>query len=185
MRLFVAVNPPPRLRRELTLRLDAVRAEVPIGWTAPDAWHLTLMFLGEWPPARLPALREALAAAAAPLRPFDVRPGAVGAFPDRRRPRVLFLHLDGGEALQRLAGAVRGAVDAVWPDGPQDRKPFRPHLTLARLRQPLAGAPLQRLRRLDLGAWEPFPVTEALLLSSDLQPAGARHRPQASLPLLG
>jgi RNA 2',3'-cyclic 3'-phosphodiesterase len=185
MRLFVAVNPPAQLHRDLATRLDGIRRRVPIAWTRPEAWHLTLMFLDDWPAERVPALAGALREAVAGLAPFAIRPGAVGAFPDLRRPRVLYLHLDGGEPLQRLADAIRGAVDRVWPDGPQDRRDFRPHLTLARVKQPPAPAALDLLRRLDLGVWEPFAVAAAVLLASELRPQGARYTEQAHLVLGG
>jgi len=154
-----------------------------VAWTAPEAWHLTLMFLGEWPAERLVTLRSALQQAVAPQRPFTITLRGVGAFPSLRRPRVLFLHLDGGDPLRRLTGAVRTAVDAVWPDGPQDHKPLRPHLTLARVKQPLGGPELAQVSRLDLGTFEPFTVTEARLMSSALRPDGARHTCEAVLPL--
>jgi RNA 2',3'-cyclic 3'-phosphodiesterase len=183
MRLFVAVNPPSQLCCDLDTRLDTVRARLPLAWTAPQAWHLTLMFLGEWPADRLDPLRSALQEAVAGQASFEVAPGGVGAFPSLRRPRVLFLHLDGGDPLRRLTGAVRTAVDAVWPDGPQDHKPLRPHLTLARVKQPLGGPELAQASRLDLGTFEPFTVTEARLMSSALRPDGARHTCEAVLPL--
>lgn len=185
MRLFVAVNPPTHLRRELSTRLDAVRGDVAVAWTLPERWHLTLMFLGEWPAARLPSLAAGLREAVAPRNPFPIQPGNLGAFPSLRRPRVLFLHLDGGEPLQALAQDVRRAVDTIWSGGPQDRKDFRPHLTLARVRQPLTAPELGCLADLDLGPWEPFRVTEALLEASTLGPDRARHVTQAILPLRG
>ena len=185
MRLFVAVNLPRQMRLELATRLDSVRARLPVAWTAATSWHLTLMFLDEWPQSRIAALAGALQEAVSVHRHFAVEPGGVGAFPDLRRPRVLYLHLDGGESLRRLAGDVRRAVDAVWPDGPQDHRALRPHLTLARIKRPLSGVQLQLLRSLDLGVWEPFPVVEVLLLSSEPRREGARYSRQAVAPLEG
>jgi 2'-5' RNA ligase len=185
VRLFVAVNPPEHLGDHLATRLDAVRGEIGVAWTRRQAWHLTLMFLGEWPDDRVEPLREALVRAVAPQAPLEIRPGGLGAFPDLRRPRVLFLQLDGGDPLRRLAGTVRGAVDATWPDGPQDHKAFRPHLTLARVKRPLAARDLARLRELDLGGAAPFTVAAAHLLASELRPEGARYTDLARLPLVG
>ncbi len=185
MRLFVAVHPPTHLRQELATRLDTARRQIPLAWTAAEAWHLTLMFLGEWPEARLPALVAALRGAVASHRPFVVTPGGIGAFPDLTRPRVLFLHMDGGDPLRALARDVRAAVDRVWPDGPQDHKAWRPHLTLARVKQPLGAGDLARLRGLDPGAWEPFPVHAARLMASTLRREGARHDEVAALALGG
>jgi 2'-5' RNA ligase len=183
MRLFVAVNPPARLRQDLDTRLDTIRRRVRIAWTHPEAWHLTLAFLGEWPESRLPALGAALRTAVAAHRSFVVEPGRVGAFPGLQRPRVLFLHLDGGDPLRDLARDVAAAVDAAWPDGPQDRKPFRPHLTLARIKRPLAGAEATLLRALDLGSWDSFAVDTVHLVASELRPQGARYTVLETLDL--
>jgi 2'-5' RNA ligase len=182
VRLFVAVNPPSRFVDDLATRLDTIRREIDVAWTRPRAWHLTLAFLGDWPAERLEALKPALRRAVAGRAPFPLEPGGVGAFPDLRRPRVLFLHLDGGEALDVLADDVRRTIDAVWPDGPQDRKAFRPHLTLARVKRPLPAAAAARLGALDLGRWEAFPVDRARLVASELRREGSRHALLADLP---
>jgi len=175
MRLFVAVNPSERFRRELATRVDAWRQRLRLAWTRPGAWHLTLMFLGEWPAERVPELQAALTAEAGRHEPFALRYGGVGAFPDLRRPRVLFLQVDGGAALDRLAAGVRERVDLVWPEGPQDHKAFRAHLTLARIKGALRGDEHDLLAQLDLGRWEPETVSEFRLVSSELDRGGARH----------
>lgn len=179
----MAVNPPPQLRQELATRLDTPRRRLRLAWTRPEAWHLTLMFLGSWPAQRAAGLVSCLQDAVAGHQPFAVRPGGLGAFPDLRRPRVLFLHLDGGDALRTLAQDVRQAVDRAWPDGPQDRKDWRPHLTLARVKEPLAAADQAVLQGLDLGALPAFTVAAAWLMQSELRPDGARHGVRAELPL--
>lgn len=183
MRLFVAVNPGEHLTEQLDTWLDEHRGRFRISWTRPAAWHLTLMFLGPWPAERHESLVQNLQTAVEPLPAFTVQPGGLGAFPGPRRPRVLFLHQDGGKALPTLAAAVRGAVDRTWPDGPQDRKEFRPHLTLARIKHPLPPNLAQDLVSLDPGPLPAFPVNEALLMASELHPTGARYTVQARLPL--
>jgi RNA 2',3'-cyclic 3'-phosphodiesterase len=187
VRLFVAVNAPGRFTDDLATRLDAWRRELPLAWTRPETWHLTLMFLGEWPAERLPALRAALAEETGRHAPFDVQPGAVDAFPDLRSPRVLFLQflpLDGGP-LHALAAGVRARVESSWPAGPQDRKAFKPHLTLARIKAPLSRDQREILGRIDLGAWPAQPIGAVRLVASELQARGARHVDQAVLPLGG
>jgi RNA 2',3'-cyclic 3'-phosphodiesterase len=185
MRLFVAVNGPQHFLDDLATRLDAWRRELPLAWTHPSTWHLTLMFLGEWPAERLPALRVALAAEVAEHAPFTVQPGRLDAFPDLRAPRVLFLQFtphDGGP-LHALAAGVRARVESTWPAGPQDRKAFKPHLTLARIKSPLSRDQREILGRIDLGAWPAQPIVAVRLVASELQPQGARHVDQAVLPL--
>ncbi|MFN2370973.1 MAG: RNA 2',3'-cyclic phosphodiesterase [Candidatus Krumholzibacteriia bacterium] len=175
MRVFVAVAPGDAFRAALSSRLDAARRVVPAGWTRPEGWHLTLQFLGEWPAPRLAALQEALDGID-PGEAFVLRPGKLGAFPDLGRPRVLFLHLmDDGQAAA-LAGRVRAAVDAAWPDGPQDRKALRPHLTLARVRVQPEREHLKMLYGIDFGDLPEIPVEGFALVSSALGAGGARYR---------
>lgn len=175
MRVFVAVAPGDAFRAALSSRLDAVRRAVPAAWTRPEGWHLTLQFLGEWPAPRLAALQEALDGID-PGAAFVLRPGGLGAFPDLVRPRVLFLHLADDGQTAALAGRVRAAVAAAWPDGPQDRKALRPHLTLARVRQPLGLEHLKLLSGSDFEGLPEIPVEGFALVASVLGAGGARYR---------
>ena len=175
MRLFVAVTPDERFREALSAAVDPWRERLALRWTPPGQWHVTLQFLGEWPESRLENLQRALAAVAGD-GPFAVRPAGPGVFPTSGRPRVLFVHLDGGENLPGLAAAVRAAVGRVWPDGPQDDRPFRAHLTLARVRDPQAADGRDLLSRIDLSGLPPFVVEGFSLVASALGPGGARHR---------
>jgi 2'-5' RNA ligase len=183
VRLFVAVDPGERFRDELDTRLDAWRERLRIAWVRPENWHLTLLFLGDWPADRLPALRDALLDEAPAHRAFAVACGGVGAFPNLRSPRVLFLHLESGGALERLAAGVRSRVAAAIPDGPRDEKPFRAHLTLARVKRPLPPRTRGLPAAMDLGSWEPWPVRDYRLVQSELRPAGARYTVRAVFPL--
>jgi 2'-5' RNA ligase len=185
LRLFVAVNPDERFKHRLTTQLDAWREQLRIAWVRPHAWHTTLDFLGDWPRARVPELVAALRDAVAPLGPFAATAGEVGGFPSLARPRVLVLHLESGGRLEELARTVRTRVDALWPGGPQDRKPFRAHLTLARIKAPLASHQRALLGRIVFVPWDPFPVTQVHLVRSELGRGGARHSDLTRAPLAG
>ncbi|MFO7654754.1 MAG: RNA 2',3'-cyclic phosphodiesterase [Candidatus Krumholzibacteriia bacterium] len=185
MRLFVAVNPDERFQRYLATQLDAWRQQLRVNWSRPRSWHFTLDFLGDWPAVRAVELQAALAEVAAARSPFTVTCGQVGAFPSLARARVLFLQAESGGRLEELAAAVRARVDAVWPDGPQDRKPFQAHLTFARIRTPLPSSQRPLLRQIRFAPWDPFTVDAVRLVESDLSPAGARHTDLAVLPLRG
>jgi 2'-5' RNA ligase len=184
VRLFIAVDCGERFRRLLSTQLDAWRAQVNIAWSRPQNWHVTLDFLGEVPPARVPDLRTALLEESPAHAAFSVLPGQLGAFPDLRAPRVLFLHMDSGGALERLAAGVRRRVDAVLPAGEQDRrKPFRAHLTVARIKRPLKASQTRMLGEIALAPWEPLPVRDFRLVESELRPDGPRYTDLAVFPL--
>lgn len=184
MRLFVAVNPDTQFATQLATQLDAWRQQLRVAWSRPQAWHFTLMFLGEWPAERVPALREALTAEAAAHTRFAVTCGEVGAFPNLRAPRVLFLHAESDGRLEALADGVRQRVDAIWPEGPQDRKQFRAHLTFARIKRPLPRAQRSLPAQIQFAPWQPFTVETLRLVSSELRPDGARHVDIAQPPLV-
>jgi 2'-5' RNA ligase len=131
-RCFVAVPIGDELRAAVAETLRALRARDDADawrWTDPDAWHVTLAFLGATDPATVPRLASALRAVAEAHAPFELRGGGVGAFPSRGRARVLWYGIaDPRGELRRLAGAVAVAVGLP----PEDR--FRGHVTLARAR---------------------------------------------------
>jgi 2'-5' RNA ligase len=173
VRLFIAVDPGERFRAALSTRLDAWRARLPFAWVRAENLHVTLRFLGELPEEALPALEMALRGAVAGHAPVVLRPGGVGAFPDLRAPRVLFLQMASpGGALERLAESVRAAVDPLLPTGERDDQPLRAHLTLARVKQPLTPAQAREIAVIDPGAWDPLTVGEVRLMLSEPGRAG-------------
>jgi 2'-5' RNA ligase len=130
-RLFVAVPVPAALRADLVEQLAPMRAVAPDGirWVDPDACHLTLAFLGDTDPARVPDLAAALHDAVAPLPAFTARIGGFGAIPRPSSARVIWLGVDGGEDLRHLARVVADACGVNQPVRP------RPHITVGRFSQ--------------------------------------------------
>ena len=184
MRLFVAVDPGERFRAQLATRLDVWREQLRIGWVEARNLHLTLRFLGELPAAAAQELAPALRAAAAGRRAFTLQPGRLAAFPHLRDPRVLFLQMRGDGALEELAAAVRLATDPLLPPEQRDTKPFRAHLTLARVKRPLSAAEARALAAMDAGAWDPLPVADIRLVRSVLGSGGPVYTELMSVPLL-
>lgn len=185
-RLFVAIDLSDAARRELaTLQERLRRQALPVRWTEPAGAHLTLKFLGATDRDRVPAIAEALGMVAARSSPFTIYTSAPGAFPNVRRPRVLWLGLAG--PLERLA-AVQEAVDMALESLalPRETRPFRPHLTLGRVREGATigdpGALAAAFAALGKRPAAPLPVTALRLMRSELQRAGARYTPLAILP---
>lgn len=188
MRLFVAVDLPAFVRERLATLIAALRREVTgPRWVRVEGIHLTLKFLGEVAVADLPRLREALTAVAdGSGRGFQVFVEGLGQFPERGRPRVLWIGLrEQSGALASLHGRVEAAVsDAGMPGIKSEQRPFHPHLTLARIGEERTSIPIRGLveahRAESLGG---FDVTAVTLFQSQLGPGGARYKPIQEYPL--
>ncbi|GAA4204607.1 RNA 2',3'-cyclic phosphodiesterase [Streptosporangium oxazolinicum] len=143
MRLFVGLLPPPPVRDELILALEAHRPRWPgLRWLDPATWHVTLSFLGEVPEQVLPELRTRLADAAAHHAPMTLSLTGAGAFPSAGAARVFLTGLGGDRPeLARLADHV-GTEALGAGAGQTDRRRFTPHLSLARCRVDTDVSPL-------------------------------------------
>jgi RNA 2',3'-cyclic 3'-phosphodiesterase len=176
MRAFVAVDL-PSVRPALGFPDPPGRA------AAPE--HLTLHFFGEIDPAGLPAIRGAVAATAARHVPFDVEIGGLGAFPDRRRPRVVYAEIrTGADRLSAIHEELERELGAIGV--PAERRPFVPHLTVLRIRGPRDLDRGLRLLEADPRSTLASARVDALLLKeSHLRPAGAVHELLGRYPLAG
>ena len=133
MRLFLAVELEPELRRLLHEATAPLRALLPdAAWVAEDRLHLTLKFLGEQPETLVSPLTAAMGDIAERHWPVPMRLRGVGAFPNLRRPRVMWVGIEPAPKLELLQHDVeeRCAMLGIEVEG----KPFRPHLTIGRLR---------------------------------------------------
>ncbi len=159
MRLFLAAAPPPAVVARLDAGLDAsgLRASPSIRWSPSEQWHVTLRF---WPDAALDAVLDALAALDSP---------PVTASLGNR------LELLGGSALVvPVAGLDRLAAAVAEVTGPaEERRRFRGHLTLGRLRRGASCPPLEDPSVSSFGG--SFEVTDLQLVASTLTADGAIH----------
>jgi 2'-5' RNA ligase len=179
-RLFIAVELSDEVRAALGAVSRALQRQVPDGlrWVAPEATHLTLKFLGETPSERVNAIVEAMRRAAATVPPFDLSLNGVGAFPNGRAPRVVWVDLaEGAEEATKLAGALERAL---LPLGfPPEGRPFSAHLTLARTRDGMRPDERERLaaalqRRVEVPQ-AGMRVEAISLMRSELRPEGPRY----------
>jgi 2'-5' RNA ligase len=191
MRAFIAVPLPSSLLDELGNLQHRLERRVPdrsVRWVRPEGVHLTLKFLGDTPVAKLPAIRQALAAVArnAPGCTFTV--GGLGCFPSPHRPRVVWVGVQ--EPTGRLA-AVQDAVEEVMaPLGyePEGRG-FAPHLTLGRIGRKTSRGDAARVGEvvasIDVAQLAEVAVTGFELIRSVLKPSGAEYTALAEFPLQG
>jgi 2'-5' RNA ligase len=136
--MFVALVPPADVVAALAGRVDDVGTQVSgLRWTLRENWHLTLAFMAAVPTAAVEAAVAELAETARNTGPFALRLRGAGGFPRPGRAGVVWVGVAGEtegdeRALARLARHVRIALRRARLS--PDRTPFRPHLTLARVR---------------------------------------------------
>jgi len=151
-----------------------------IRWTRPDTIHLTLRFFGETGTDDLEKIRASMLSISLNERPCQIDLLGLGAFPDRHRPRVVWIGLCPPEPLLALQ---RGCEEALGRAGIlREPRPFVPHLTIGRFRErgPELTALLARQAGRQIGR---MPVEQLVLYESRLQPDGPRHLPLFTVPL--
>ncbi|MFN0151629.1 MAG: RNA 2',3'-cyclic phosphodiesterase [bacterium] len=185
IRAFVALPLPETARARLAALRHAADPGAPVRWVAPDAIHLTLKFLGEIEPARVEAVKEALARHVGERGAFDFTLAGVGGFPALARPRVLWAGVsDGAPAVVALAERVEGALEPLG--FPREARRFTPHVTIGRVKDSPARAPRNWGERFGAAAsLEPLAVrAETLVLfESRLSSSGARYSPLLQIAL--
>lgn len=148
--------------------------------------HLTLRFLGDVDSEQAAAVAEALSEVADRHSGSTLYLGETGAFPNRTRPRVLWVGLAGDVSpLLRLHEEIGQALLALGFE--EERRRFAPHLTVARIKESIR--PADRKRALD--AWMETPISPGVLvpigsvsvMRSVLSSEGARYRRLASFDL--
>lgn len=183
MRLFVAVEIPAEVKREIGTRVDALRRSVAdASWTKSDTLHVTLAFLGEQDESAVAPVVDAMQRQLSTLAPFRARLAGCGFFPNERRARVAWVGVAPPEPLTAMAIAVRAACREAKVEF--DDKPFKPHLTIARIRGRWSERDVAHVRESfsgDIGA--PFVVPEGVLFRSELSSRGATHTALARVGL--
>jgi 2'-5' RNA ligase len=181
LRLFVAASVPRTHLDALASAVGGLHDRLPgARWAPVENQHVTLKFLGSTPADALPDVLAALESSAASHRPSDVALGGLGAFPSARRARVLWARVDDPSS---LLTSLAGALDAnLAPLGYRiEKRPFTPHLTLARFREPARVDGI--VSGFDWNPPEPWTVQTIELYLSRLSPRGATYEPVTSVAL--
>jgi 2'-5' RNA ligase len=189
MRLFLAVFPPAEVQRAAFGLIEALRRPGDgVSWVKLENLHYTMRFLGEVGEDGARRAAEAAVEAAAKSRTFTAAPGGLGAFPDARRARVIWLGMSAGaEPLVALARELERTLDCRG-FAPEGRR-FTAHLTLGRVRPGRSGpAAVDWAARLaEVGAAAPpapFTVDRISVIESRLDPRGSIYTVRAEAPLL-
>lgn len=183
-RLFFALPLCGAVREGLSAYQRALAAAgVRARWVREAQFHVTLKFLGDVDASAAPALIEAVQEGVRRLPRFEVELCGVGAFPNRRAPRVLWAALrDAPSELYRLVEAVEVGCERLG--FPRSERPFRPHVTLGRLHP--GGVPAgweQVAANLSDRPAGSERMRRVILYRSRLAPSGPTYTEVASAPL--
>jgi 2'-5' RNA ligase len=176
IRSYISIELPADVRAALAALQNRLKRTAPpqtVRWSGPDNMHLTLHFLGEVTPADFVKLDRALKAKPLPYLPFSLTISELGCFPNLRRPRVVWVGIQGNTpALLKLHQEVERLLKETIGFKPEAR-PYSPHLTLGRVK-PISASQLAELSQAlqqaqsKVGQVATLEVTEIHLMMSKL-----------------
>lgn len=183
VRTFLAIRVDDEVEAAIYRLIEELRAPNDgVAWARRDKLHVTLKFLGAAiDSAKLAPLAEAVAAVSSAATVFQVRTCGIGAFPNLRRPRVLWTGLE-SQGLIRLATQVEDAAAHLGFE--RAERPWAPHLTIARIRDPRrVRSLLGRLQAANQSEFGESRVGEVTLYRSHLSANGSTYERLATFPL--
>jgi len=186
MRMFVAIPVPDSVKQHARMfrnELGASRAD--IKWVEYENYHLTLKFLGEVDTASLPTIKKSLRMAADSCPAFNLSVDGLGFFPNRMRPRVIWLGIRGEMEKAEFLGE---RVDAYLASaGFEEEKEHRFHLTLGRVRNDSKISDLLKIAEHMAGKEKlsSFKVERIYLMKSSLTPGGPEYSKMETYELKG
>ena len=176
-RIFCAIEIPATVRRLILQHIAVLKDAVPgarASWAREATLHLTLKFLGEIPITSVPTFSNAVAQAVAGVNPFSVRLSETGAFPKHGQPRVLWIGVD-DQSRKLAALQTRLEEESETAGYAKDERPFHPHLTIARLRDPRDAHALAVAHKQMKFEPVEIPVAELVVIRSELSSVGSKY----------
>jgi 2'-5' RNA ligase len=175
IRSFLAFELPPEIKKKILLvSEDLRRSGLNAKWVKVDNIHLTVVFMGDIKEEVIQAIKEEVKTVCLGFPPFKISLDGIGVFPNTRRPRVLWLGLEG--EIERISSLRDGLQEHLKPFGiKEEKRPFKPHLTLGRFRKQNRGGSqldeiINRYRELEGPLCR---VEELIMFKSELRSQGA------------
>lgn len=186
IRTFLAIElPKPILKKIEEVQGDLRSAHADVRWVNPEKIHLTLKFFGNIEESRIDLILKSIEEPIRNTLPFSLKVRGVGAFPNLKNPRVVWMGLVDGKgvvgAFQKQIESQLGKIGFQSED-----RPFHPHLTLGRMKSSRGKEEL--VERMEEHKEEEFGDLQAervILFKSDLRPTGPIYTPLKELILGG
>ena len=184
IRLFIALPISEEIRKRCEALEEIGRQKASsIRWVAPEQIHLTLFFLGWTDPALQPKIETQIQEAAREATPFSIQVTGLGVFPKPSAPRVFWVGLSSEPALLALQQSLSTRMAALG--FPMETRPYRPHLTLGRIKGPVPEAFTRWVIEgsgLQIGRGE---MDTVMLMESRMKPEGSVYTPLFTTTLGG
>lgn len=187
LRVFIAVEIPLSIRQAIYDQTESLRGGLGgiVRWVPVENMHLTLKFIGDVSPANVEMITHMLANETKVCKPFSMEVGGLGSFPNAKRARVIWIGIQAPAALASLQRGIEAAATRLGYE--TEERPFSPHLTIGRVKQPISPADQQKVRaaleETRIGALGSAEVTAVHLFKSELKPGGAEYTRLFSAPL--
>lgn len=181
IRTFIAVTLAESVIEEIAKICTLLQeARGDLRWTRIESLHLTLKFLGDIHRSQVEPILEALREVVSAHPPLRILAQGLGAFPNLKRPRVLWVGLK-AEGLAEMNEAIEAALMPL--DFPPEDRAFTPHLTLGRVRS-LRGWEnvLAIVKEHANTLFGESMIDRVTLYQSDLRPEGAVYTSLGSIP---
>jgi 2'-5' RNA ligase len=182
-RLFLAVQPSIEVVQELEKTIHELQSTLQgarLSWARPEQLHLTLKFLGSTPRELRPALHQELCQVVERFQSFEMHCSGIGVFPGSRSPRVIWAGIS--DPVGSLVAIAQMLDQRLAQHGfSVEKRPFSPHITLARIRESLKLG--DRLHRYHSSRWGKSSVSEILLIESITDPQCSRYTIEERYPL--
>jgi RNA 2',3'-cyclic 3'-phosphodiesterase len=183
-RLFVALDLPDEVRAGIVSWGRRALADPALRPLAPGSLHITLAFLGYLPEKAIPGLGEIVAASGGPAPRIEL--GQPAPRPERGRPRLFALPAESPGAIELQARLQERLVDARLYE--PEKRPFWPHVTVARVKREERGSKRPALVSRPPGTLpkrllRPFDAVRVTLYRSRIKPQGAQYTPLAQVEL--
>lgn len=177
IRTFIAIEIPEDIKKKIATLIDGLKERLPdVSWVKPSTLHITLKFLGSVEKERIEPIERTLEKIGSETSPFELVIADVGGFPSLRAPRVLWIGVRHSPELSLLYERVEKGLEGHGFE--PEHRPFKPHLTLCRIKKEAQRAKLSReLERIKPAICESFVADGIILFKSELNPRGAIHTP--------
>lgn len=182
LRCFIAIEIPETIKKSVADIIDNLKKSGPdVKWAPQENIHITLQFLGETEEALIPDIKSALYKILAPYSSFYIKIAGVGCFPPGKRPRVIWVGIEGFRSLTNLYEDVSNEMMKFGHQ--KEERGFTPHVTIGRVKSNRnMGALLRRLGEFKVADFSGFEVQNITLMKSELKPSGPKYYSLAVIP---